>query len=385
MSEDLRIRPVSEMDHHPVADRLAQILCTKTQNTNPLFFRVLVAYYFSVVSTMMRCQVQTHDGNRKIPVNCYAINLATSGAGKGKSTSIMEGQVINQFRERFTEETLPILAERNLPNLAMRRAARNQTDPDEELEKATNEFHAIGPLYFSFDKGSPEAIKAMRHKLLMANAGSMNLQIDEIGYNLTGSMEALITYLELYDIGHINPKLTKNTKDNPLREQLKGLTPANAMLFGTPSKLLDGSKVEEEFYDLLDSGYARRCLFGYVKGHDRNKDLSVDDLYDLLTDADTNDFLDQISDHLGNLADIINANKTIVMSKRVAKLFLKYKLQCEAGADELPEHDEMKKAELSHRYFKAMKLAGAYAFVDDSAEITEAHFEHAVKLVEESG
>jgi len=30
---------------------------------------------------MMRCQLQTHEGNRKIPVNCYAINLATSGAG----------------------------------------------------------------------------------------------------------------------------------------------------------------------------------------------------------------------------------------------------------------------------------------------------------------
>ena len=28
-----------------------------------------------------------------------------------------------------------------------------------------------------------------------------------------------------------------------------------------------------------------------------------------------------------------------------------------------PEHEEIKEAEISHRYFKALKLAGAYALV----------------------
>ena len=386
MSEEtLSIRPFDEMDHHPVADKLAKILCTKTQNTNPLFFRVLVAYYFSVVATMMRCNLQTHEGNRKIPVNCYAINLATSGAGKGKSTSIMEEQVIGLFRNRFIEETFPILAERNLPVIANRRAARNQSDPDEELQKAVKEFMDIGPLFFSFDNGSEAAIKSMRNKLLMADAGAMNLQIDEIGSNLTGAVEALNTYLELYDIGHVNPKLTKNSRDNPLKENLPGKTPANCMLFGTPSKLLNGGPTEEALYSLLDTGYARRCFFGFVKGHDRDKNLSVDELYALLSDTQSTVFLDDVADRFEALADIINVNKTLVMSERVAKLFLLYKLQCEAIADKLPEHDEMKKAEISHRYFKAMKLAGAYAFVDDSADLTEAHFEYAVKLTEESG
>jgi hypothetical protein len=45
----------------------------------------------------------------------------------------------------------------------------------------------------------------------------------------------------------------------------------------------------------------------------------------------------------------------------------------------------MKKAEISHRYFKALKLAGAYAFVDDSPELTEDHLYQAIKLAEESG
>ena len=51
----------------------------------------------------------------------------------------------------------------------------------------------------------------------------------------------------------------------------------------------------------------------------------------------------------------------------------------------LPEHDEIRKAELNHRYFKALKLAGAYAFCDESNEVELGHLQQAILLVEESG
>jgi hypothetical protein len=66
-------------------------------------------------------------------------------------------------------------------------------------------------------------------------------------------------------------------------------------------------------------------------------------------------------------------------------LLIEYKLKCEKQANLLPEHEEIKKAEISHRYFKALKLAGAYAFIDDSPELTSDHLYHAIKLAEESG
>jgi uncharacterized protein YqgQ len=66
-------------------------------------------------------------------------------------------------------------------------------------------------------------------------------------------------------------------------------------------------------------------------------------------------------------------------------MLIEYRLQCEKLADSFPEHEEMKKAEISHRYFKALKLAGAYAFIDDSPELTELHLAAAIKLAEESG
>ena len=64
---------------------------------------------------------------------------------------------------------------------------------------------------------------------------------------------------------------------------------------------------------------------------------------------------------------------------------IEYKTECEKLADSLPEHEEIKKAELSHRYFKALKLAGALAFVDESIDVTMDHLLQAIKLVEESG
>lgn len=378
------MKPIEQMQFHPTSERLVEILCNKTQNKEKLFFRVLVGYYFSVIAAQMRCVVATKDRG-EIPVNMYALNLSPSGTGKGFSTSVMENEVINQFRHRFLEETFPILAEQNLPKLSLKRATRKQTDPDEELVRVQKEFDSLGNLLFSFDSGTPAAVKQMRHKLLMANAGSVNLEIDEIGSNLVGNTEVLTTFLELYDKGHIKQKLVKNTAENVRSEEIVGSTPTNMMLFGTPAKLLDGSMTESQLYSMLETGYARRCFFGYVRSASKDTQLTAEQVYDLLTSNQNNTFLEELSDRLANLADIINANKKLVISKDTSLVLIEYKLKCEALAAQMGEHEEIRKAEVSHRYFKALKLAGAYAFIDDSPELTEEHLYNAIKLAEESG
>jgi hypothetical protein len=378
------MKSFDEMEYHPASEKLVEILCSKTQNSNPLFFRVLVGYYFSLVASMMRASIATHDRG-DIPVNMYALNLSTSGSGKGFSTNIIENQVINQFRGRFLEETFPILAENNLPKLALKRANRKSTDPDEELVRVQKEFEQLGSLVFSFDSGTPAAVKQMRHKLLMADAGSVNLQIDEIGSNLVGNVDVLNTFLELYDMGLIKQKLIKNTSDNVRNEEIVGRTPTNMLLFGTPSKLLNGSKTEEELYSMLETGYARRCFFGYSRASNKAVNQTPEQVYQQLTNQDSNTYLEELSDKLEALADIINVNKRLVMTKETSLLLIEYRLKCEREAELYPEHEEIKKAEISHRYFKALKLAGAYAFVDDSPELTENHLYQAIKLAEESG
>src|SRR5690606_20262219 len=134
------------------------------------------------------------------------------------------------FKNRFMQDTFPVIAEKNLYDIANIRAARNGTDQQEEFEKVDREFRSAGTFPFTFDSGTPPAVKQLRHKLLLANCGSINLQIDEIGSNLIGSTDVLTLFLELYDQGIVKQKLVKNTAENQRGEQIDGKTPTNMLL-----------------------------------------------------------------------------------------------------------------------------------------------------------
>lgn len=377
------MKAVEDMPYNPDVEDVVRILCEKTQSSNHLFFRVLTTFHLCMIASQMRVLIRTHDRG-DIPVNMYALNLATSGAGKGFSTNILEKEITSQFRSRFLEN-FPFTAEPNLEKLALKRSSRDQTDFDFELEKIKKEFASLGPLVYSFDSGTPAAVKQMRHKLLLADAGSVNLIIDEIGSNLTSSSEVLTTLLELFDMGGIRQKITKVTAENVRHEEIDGNTPTNLMMFGTPSKLLDGGKIEDELISLLDTGYARRCFFSYGKESTRDLSLSAEEIYDRMTNKVSSTFVDAFSEKLGYLADSHNMGTVLAMTKETSLLVIQYKIDCERLADALPDHEEQRKAEISHRYFKALKAAGAYAFIDGSPELTETHFYQAVKLAEESG
>jgi hypothetical protein len=370
--------------HDPISEDIVEVLCTKTQNKSKLFYRVLVAYYLSKISSMMHTRVKLH-GRRELPVNIFAINLATSGFGKGHGVNIIEKELIHQFRDRYVNETFPIVASSNLPKIAHQRAARKQTDPDDEMARVEKEFESLGPIEFSFSEATVPAVKQLRHKLLMAQAGSLNLEIDEIGLNLLGSTDVLTAYLELFDAGDIKNKLTKNTNESKRLETVPGMTPANLLMFGTPSKLFNGGKVEDEFYSFLDTGYARRCFFGYNKYYKKDLNISGAQLYDEIENSNADQVLQALSDKFAILADPVNFNQLMHIPKDVMILLLDYKIWCERLADTLGEHEEMRKAEISHRYFKAAKLAAVYSFIDGLINVTEDKLMAAIKLAEESG
>ena len=374
----------TQLDHNETAEELTEILCKKTQSDNPLFFRILTAFYLTQVASMMRCSINTPDRG-EIPINMYGISLATSGFGKGFSMGIIEDQVINQFREKFTEETLPFVSSRNLAIISTKRAQRKSTDPADELVRMEKEYDDAGAMPFSFDSGTAPAFKQVRHKCLLADAGALNFICDEIGSNLINNTDLLAVYLEAYDKGTIKQKLTKSSMENKRNEEIKGGVPTNMLLFGTPSKLLDGGKTEEEFTSVLETGYARRSFFCYVRDAKKSSNLTVKEIFDRMTDTSSNQFLIDISNQLGMLAEVSNFNRTLDIAESTYLKLLKYKLDCEKLADTFPDHEEIRKAELSHRYFKALKLAGAYAFIDGSFDIQEEHIMSAIKLTEESG
>lgn len=371
--------------HHPVISEIVDVLCAKTQNTDRGFFNVEMAYFIGKMASSQRATIVTKDRG-EIPVNIYALNLATSGYGKGHSVAIVEGQFLSGFRKRFMEDTFPVVAEKHLWDIANDRAARNGTDQQEEFEKAEAEWKRAGALPFTFDSATGPAVKQLRHKLVMSNCGSLNLQVDEIGTNLHQSLEPLALYLELYDQGLIKPKLTKNTAENVRNEDLDGKTPANLLLFGTPSKLFDGGPTEDDFYSLLDTGYARRCLFGWgVAEKKAHNTQTAAEIYAGLVNPTNSAVVDKWAQHFHSLADPAMFGWKMKVEDDVGIMLLTYQIECKKAVEQMADHEEIRKAEMEHRYFKALKLAGAFAFVDGSLEITMEHLKQAILLVEESG
>lgn len=369
----------------PVIEEIVDVLCNKTQNTDRGFYKVEVAYFLAKMASAMRASIMTKDRGR-VPINIYALCLASSGFGKGHSVNIMENDLIKGFKRRFLDETMPSISEDHLTAMAQDRSIRNNTTEEVEMDILNAEYKRLGAYPFTFDSGTTPAVKQLRDKLLLANCGSINLQIDEIGSNLIGSTEVLNVFLELYDQGLVKQKLTKNTQDNIRSDDRDGSTPTNMLLFGTPVKLLDGGQTEDMFYSFLEVGYARRCLFGIGK-LDKKALYSMDpaQIFARLTDPSNTAIVNKWAQHFFNLADPAKFNWQMTISDQTSINLIQYKSECERLADALPEHEEIKKAELSHRYFKALKLAGALAFIDESPEVTDTHLYQAIKLVEESG
>jgi hypothetical protein len=370
--------------YHPKVEKLVDILCDRTQTTEREFFRIQVAYFLGVVASQMRVRISGWT-TTKIPANIYAINLAPSGIGKGYSTSVLEKQVLNQFTKRFLNDTFIEASKANLLKVATDRAVRNCTSQEDELGKVTKEFALLGSLLFSFDSATIPAVKQLRHKLLLANAGSVNLQIDEIGANLVSRVEELNVFLELYDLGGVKEKLIKSSVENLRTERVEGLTPTNMLLFGTPTKLLDSADTEKKFFDMQEMGYARRCYVSYTETVHKDSSRTPEELLEAMHNQETIDAIREMSDSLYHLADPSKLGTEIIIGKEQSLELMTYKLKCESLSQSIPEHQTARKAECDHRYFKVLKLAGAYAFFDGSPSITSEHIKYAITLAEDSG
>ena len=381
----MTLEDINSFEHYDKSEQLVKILKGTNKGADDTFFRILSAYYFAKLATIMRTEIVTPDRGH-LPPNLFCLSLATSGFGKGRSINIMEEQIINGFRDKFVTDTLPIIAAANIEKLAMHKHTKSPGSDLEEIKgRLEREYRSTGNFLFSFDSGTSAAIKQFRHQLILAGIGSINLEMDEVGANLSSNIDLLNTFIELYDVGKIKPKLVKNTAENKRNEDIEGRTPTNMLLFGTPSKLLDGSRSEDDFFSMLDMGYARRLLFSYVPKPPKIAIQDAGALYATMTDSRLALSIATLNSHTTALAEMSNYNRQITVSKDVAIELINYQTFCDIRANELKDHEDLASAELTHRYFKTIKLAGCYAFFDRASEVTLEHLHSAIKLVEESG
>ena len=386
MSDDdklFNLNDVYTTEHHDCIKELTKVLTVKTGNEDEAFFRMEVAYFIAKIATCMQCHINIPN-SLDIPVNAYVLALSASGSGKGTSISVMEDEIVSGFRDRYLTDTFTKLAEKNLVKLANTKAIRYNLNVDDCLSGYQKRFEELGAYNFTFDSATTPAIKQFRELLSLADTGAINISIDEIGSNLLSVDEVMRTFLELYDKGKTKAKLTKNSKDNQRGDDVNIATPANLMMFGTTGKLLNGGAEESSLYSWLQEGYGRRLLFAY--GNPSSKEYSVEDakqVFKQQTDPQIAQLITKWNNHFRDLADENLNHYEIEVPESVGVLYTGYSIVCDNRAKKMPEHLEIHKAEMKHRHFKALKLAGALAFIDNSSILTEKELYQAIKLVEE--
>ena len=361
-------------------EQIVDSIISRTGNSDRSFYRNLVNFYICQAASNMRVRVVSK-GYGKIPVNFYAISLATSGYSKGFSSNIIIDEVMSDFRIEFTETTYPFISDYWLEKLATKISNKKGSDYDVELESVTKEFKNLGYFLFSFDSGTLAGVKQLRQKLLMGKIGALSFIADEIGSNIleAGVADIINGFLELFDMGKMGDKLLLSSKERKRIRQMYGNTPANMLLFGTPSKLFDGGAAEAKFRTLLTTGLSRRCFYAYSIETKKDFSKTPEEAYAELLDVGKRNVLKSYLSVFKGLADSVNYEAEIEMKHDVGVMLTAYKRTCEQNAQEFSEIEDEKKAELSHSYFKVMKLAGAYAFMDNSDVVTKAHLGAAIR------
>lgn len=362
---------------------IVNILNIRTGIENKKFFRVLTIYKFCQIASMMRAKISFANTNN-IPINVYALNLAESGFSKGKSVNILNQDIFKEFENEFKHNIFKdeIIEDKIRYDCQKEFEKYGGDDTETRYYKKKQDLNACSRFMYEFPISTTEGLRSLRNRLSISGLGSTNMKTDEIGSMLSNKdiKEVLDFNLEVYDMGLGNNKLLKVES----KGEATNSVPSNMLLFGTPERLFDSDSTEKLFMDFLITGYGRRLLFGYEKEINM-KSISPEKRWEELSSTHLREEQLYLSKKFKDLCKIDNLNKEYILDEETTIELFKYEELCKDRASKMKSYETIKKAEMNHRYWKALKIAGAYAFIENSDEITSEHIEDAIELVEESG
>jgi hypothetical protein len=363
-----------------IQENIVDLLCSYTNIKNKAFFRIIVLYKLAIIATMMRVGVSFMRTER-IPPNIYSIALAPSGFSKGKSMNILN-QMFSGFRDIFKNRLFYSYPEEHIKKIANFYNMKYGIPVNDKLAELRTQYFNSAKFIYEFPIATIEGIRSLRTKLSIAGIGSTNMVIDEIGSTIRNQLiKDSITYgLETYDLGLATPKLLKYNGE----EAYDANVPNNILMFGSQSTLLDNGESEKSFIEFLEAGYARRLLFA-VEEKQSIVIKSAEERYVEILSNEQSIMFEHLKDKFTKLADFNLIGKQYKLDKHLCLKLLDYENKCVQAAEDMPASYILQKIEMKHRYWKVIKIAGIYAFIESRNEITETDINDAIELVEESG
>lgn len=353
------------------------------------FFDVSATHYLVKLASLLQMTVTQKNGATNT-VNMYSLALLPSGFGKTRTISILQNKIFNDVFKLYTDRVSSIIGTSHLDEYKLKMSSI-RTDLDEETvsTQIDDSMERAGPVDMEYCEGTIPGLKQIRNKLGILKVGSLNIEIDEIGYNLSSSEDVFKLLFELSENGQVSSKATKNTKDSPRGKGSNTSVPTNLLAFGTPAKLLNYGKDHALFIKLLTEGYARRFMYVYEPNifvnpiDDSDLDAYFNECEQI--EKDSLELLRTIKTKLLNIMSIVNANLDITFETNSDRIHRRYSIDCMNRSTLMSVHDDLLKAQMENRPYLATKIAAAYAIYEESTKIKDNHYIWAMQLCETSG
>ncbi len=207
-------------------------------------------------------------------------------------------------------EVAAVVIEESLDFKAERRAASLGIEPQQARSEVDEEFNKLPKFLYSFPDATLEGIKSSREKLTISDIGATNLEMDELAINMDKMADILGIFMEVYDRGRAKSKLIKVNSNAQ-----SGEVPANMLAFGTATSLLNGSKKEEQYLDMLRQGFARRCFFGLIDKYDIDNPMTPEEELAVSQNRSSVEALKEVDDYLASLATTVWHGATVTIAR----------------------------------------------------------------------
>lgn len=322
-------------------------------------------------SSHLRKPIKLHDGTI-VPCNAIVFALAGSGLSKDKS--------LNAVRKSLSYAYSQIEDQRK--DYAREKAESTAMLEGDEAENWAKYYRAPKPLQAGL--GTVEGLMHHFAEIAENPMGAGSIMSSEIGSELqnNGSMVDIIKTISVaYDLGNVPAKIVKSHENQTAG--IEGL-PINALFFGSHEALLYDNQIKAKFRLVFNTQLARRSLFTFTPEAPAKLEITaIDELWEN-RDAErarvckAQEELDDITREL--VGTTTHEPLTIhADTQRMFDVYLEHNLLV---ADDMPNKFPIAKLSRCHKQWLALKMAGNYAVLDGSEEVTETHYCYAINTVE---
>ena len=315
-----------------------------------------------------------------IPINSIMFCIAKSGASKDSS--------INAARKCFAGGYKHIndVRDEAAVDRAIELAREAGSDVPHLFSQYKDFYTAPNPLFVGIS--TTEGFIQHLNDLSNDTIGAGYIYSGEIGQELAtnaNSTENIKALAELYDEGSKEVKIIK-ARENQSKE-VKNL-PVSALFMGSQDNLLYDDAIKRKFKTEFTTKLARRSFFIFANENIFNTVFpSITEMYKAereIEDTAINSRI-EVAEYIEDLTEdtlLGLANSTIKISEEVRDLFALYKKYNEETSNTIDGQYPIAKLTRTHLQWKALKLSGALALIQESTSIELEHYKAAIEFVE---